>query len=153
MGIYTTHDADVARATLLADRQIAEAPVRIIREEEFRTAIRWSLRKDDTYNDVGCVTGPGRSGAIAAVYASHILGVPFIPFGSKAPTHLGRLLIIDTATDSGRTLRKASRKYDYATPLTLAVYDEKLPYVGRVTFWYEATKSQHFKPEKSSAPR
>lgn len=46
---------------------------------------------------------------MAAVYASHILGVPFIPYGSKAPAHLGSLLIIDTAMESGATLRKAGR--------------------------------------------
>lgn len=28
------------------------------------------------------VTGPGRSGAISAVYASHFLDIPFVPFGS-----------------------------------------------------------------------
>jgi peptidyl-tRNA hydrolase len=74
--------------------------------------------------------------------------VPFIPYGSKAPTHLGRLLIVDTATESGKTLRKAMRKYEAAAPLSLAVYDENDPTVGRVAFWYEATKPQRYKHER-----
>lgn len=82
---------------------------------------------------VGSVTGPGRSGAIASAMASHILGVPFIPFGAKAPTHLGPLLIIDTARASGATLRRAERKYADADPLVVACFEEP----PRVAFWYE----------------
>lgn len=105
-------------------------PVRIISEAEFSIAIRKALAD---LTDVGCVTGPGRSGAIAAVYASHILGVAFIPYGQTAPTHLGRLLIIDTARQSGATLRKAERRYEGTCPIALAIYHEP----PRVVFWYE----------------
>lgn len=84
-------------------------------------------------DQIGSVTGPGRSGAIASVYASHALGVPFVPYGSTVPVHLGRLLIIDTAQQSGRTLRKAERKYDHAAPLAVACFHEP----PRVKFWYE----------------
>lgn len=107
---------------------------RIVSEAEFNIAIRKALSE---LEDVAWVTGPGRSGAIAAVYASHILGVPFIPYGQKAPinstTLHGRLLIIDTATESGATLRKAERKYNGTCPIVLAVYHEP----PRVIFWYE----------------
>ena len=123
--------------------------MRVVGEEEFRRELALALLTDDAVADVGSVTDPGRSGAIAAVYASHILGVPFIPYGSKAPLQLGRLLIIDTATESGKTLRKAARKYENATPLVLAVYDEKDPAVGRVAFWYEATKPQRYRHERA----
>ena len=60
-----------------------------------------------------------RSGAVAAVYASHMLHVPFIPYGQKHPQHLGRLLIVDTARESGATLRKAERKYEGTSPLVI----------------------------------
>lgn len=109
---------------------------RVIREGEFKVMIR-SLLDEYRGEGIGSVTGPGRSGAVAAVYASHMLGVPFVPYGQKAPLEAGRLLIIDTATDSGKTLRKAAKKYEHATPLVLAVYNEKDPVIGRVIFWYE----------------
>lgn len=96
---------------------------------------------------VGAVTGPGRSGAVAAVYASHMLGVPFIPYGQKHPQHLGRLLIVDTARESGATLRKAARKYQGATPLIVVAFEEP----PRVKFWYEAGKPQHYKHERLAA--
>lgn len=82
---------------------------------------------------IGSVTGVGRSGAIASVFASHLLGVPFVPYGATAPTHLGKLLIIDTARASGRTLRKAERRYSDCEPIVVACFEEP----PRVSFWYE----------------
>lgn len=123
--------------------------MRVVGEEEFRRELHQSLRLAD-WEAIGSVTGPGRSGAVAAVYASHMLGVPFIPYGQKPPIDLGRLLIVDTATESGKTLRKATAKYEKmgATPITLAVFNEKDPLIGRVAFWYEATKPQRYKHER-----
>ena len=86
--------------------------------------------------EIGSVTGPGRSGTVAAVYASHHLGVPFIPYGSRCPTHLGRLLIIVTARESGATLRKAERSYAEVNPLVVACFEEP----PRVALCYEAAK-------------
>ena len=131
--------------------------MRVVDEPEFSAEIRSQLnvggfcKYPTDLPDVGCVTGPGRSGALAAVYASHILGVPFIPYGQKAPLGLGRLLIIDTATESGATLRKACRKYEAMghTPITLAVFDENDPAIGRVAFWYESPKPQRYRHEAS----
>jgi hypothetical protein len=117
---------------------------RVVSEAEFADAVRAAL-DDDKFNCVGSVTGPGRSGAVAAVYASHILGVPFIPFGAAAPCHLGHVLIIDTATQSGATLRKAMRRYD--TTIGFAVYHEP----PRVAFWYEAPKPQRYRHERRAA--
>ncbi|MDX0007801.1 hypothetical protein GOB40_13770 [Sinorhizobium meliloti] len=122
--------------------------MRVVTEEEFNARIR-SLLADEKFNSVGSVTGPGRSGAVAAVYASHILGVPFLPFKSTAPTHLGKLLIIDTATESGATLRKASRFYSAAEHLTLACYHEP----PRVMFWYEAGKPQRYRHQNDNRLR
>lgn len=104
--------------------------VRTISEREFNERIREMV---SGVTDVGVVTGPGRSGAIASVYASHILRIPFIPYGAKCPSNLGRLLIIDTARKSGATLRKAARKYEEFNPLVIACFEEP----PRVIFWYE----------------
>lgn len=62
------------------------------------------------------VTGLGRSGAIASVYTSHKLG---IPYGEACPEALQPILVINTAELSGRTLRKAMRRY--STKLGIAV--------------------------------
>lgn len=110
--------------------------MRIVSEQEFAARLRESVMG----LNVGSVTGPGRSGAIAAVYASHILGVPFIPYGQPAPAN-GSILVIDTAIESGATLRKASRRYAQWNPVVLAVYQEP----PRVAFWYEAARPQHCK--------
>ncbi len=114
--------------------------MRIITEAEFSERIREMLANVPA---VGSVTGPGRSGAVAAVYASHILGIPFIPFGAQAPLALGRVLLIDTARESGKTLRKAERRYDYASPVVVACYEEP----PRVAFWYESSKPQRYRHE------
>lgn len=116
---------------------------RIVGEEEFRNRLEIVLHEYDL-SEIGSVVGPGRSGAIAAVYTSHLLGVPFIPYGRKAPA-LGRLLIIDTARESGSTLKKAERFYMSTTPLVIAVYEEP----PRVSFWYEAPKPQRYRHEKN----
>ena len=117
--------------------------MRIVTEQEFAERIREVIAMADT-DAVGFVTGPGRSGAIASVYASHILGVPFVPYGSTPPLHLGRALIIDTARETGATLRKAERRYESANPLVLVCFEEP----PRVAFWYEAGKPQRYRHEK-----
>ena len=119
---------------------------RIVSEQEFQSRLRGLIDAADV-SEVGCVTGPGRSGAVAAVYASHMLCVPFIPFGSRAPDHLGRILIVDTARKSGHTLRKAERRYDSVRPIIIAAYEEP----PRVMFWYEAVKPQRFRHEREAA--
>ena len=124
----------------------ARSPTRIVSEHEFRARlveVLSTLRADQ----IGSVTGPGRSGAVAAVYASHQLGVPFIPYGSRCPTHLGRLIVIDTARESGATLRKAERRYADANPVVVACFEEP----PRVAFWYEAGKPQRYRHERRAA--
>lgn len=120
--------------------------VRVITEAEFSERIREVLAATDT-NAVGFVTGPGRSGAVAAVYASHLLRVPFVPYGATPPIHLGRALIVDTASESGATMRKAGRKYKDADPVLLVAYQEP----PRVMFWYEARKPQRYRHEARAA--
>lgn len=105
----------------------------IVSENEFTENIKQKLNGIK----VNSVTGPGRSGAIASVYASHILKVPFIPYGQNVPENIRPLLIIDTAKKSGETLRKAQRKYGQNV-ITLNIYDEP----PRVKFWYENSNNQ-----------
>lgn len=118
----------------------------VISEPEFYARMKEVLDNGD-FGDAGCVTGPGRSGALAAVYVSHYLHIPFIPFGQEAPANLGRILVVDTARESGATMRKAMRKYGYAQPLE-AVFFEEPP---RVVFWYESGKPQHYRHEAAYA--
>jgi hypothetical protein len=105
---------------------------RIVSEAEFAARLRIVLQ-NHRLDDIGAVTGPGRSGAIAAVYTSHMLHIPYIPYGQLCPEKF-RLLIIDTARESGRTLRN---------PVVIAVYEEP----PRVVFWYEAPKPQFYRHE------
>ena len=122
--------------------------MRIITEPEFRERLIDVLRIVDRDEDIFCVTGPGRSGAVAAVYTSHMLRIPFIPYGNKAPTGLGKLLIIDTARESGATLRKAVSRYEkLGHDVVSAVCFEEPP---RVAFWYEADKPQFYRHEKKN---
>lgn len=115
--------------------------MRVVSEAEFHERIR-TLLSDPQFQECGSVTGPGRSGAIAAVYASHLLRIPFIPYGAEPPAKLGRLLIIDTATETGETLKRASKRYNDEA-LVAVCYREP----PRVAFWYEAPKPQRYKHE------
>jgi len=99
---------------------------RLITEEEFRSECIAKLCNE--FGKYDYVTGPGRSGAIASVYASHYLGIPFVPY--KHFSH-GTPLIVDTACQSGRTIRKASKVYGGAD--FIFMYQEP----PRVRFWYE----------------
>lgn len=107
--------------------------MRIVSEQEFSERAREIL--EFYQSKVLCVTGPGRSGAVASVYASHFLKIPFIPWGTPCP--LEPVLIIDTAVMSGETLRRAARRVaDQGKRHYRAwLFDEREG--GRVTFWYE----------------
>lgn len=111
---------------------------RIVSEQEFREVFIKRLDKTMKYwtayrgYPFKFVTGPGRSGAIAAVYASHHLGIPFVPYKQKPP---GQMLVVDTAVYTGKTLRKASKWYGNA-PSVYAFDQERNP-SSRVKFWYE----------------
>jgi hypothetical protein len=102
----------------------------VVSEEEFAKVLRSKLKGLQPK----AVTGPGRSGAIASAYASHILGVPFLPFGTFCTHPLRPLLVVDTARKSGRTIRQALATYHYAEPSAIWCFDEP----PRVIFWYEA---------------
>ena len=111
---------------------VEELAMEHINESWFRGSLQITLK--DYKNTFKAVTGPGRSGAIAAVYASHYLGIPFIPHGSQVPDNLYPLLVIDTIAKSGATIRKAVYKHrdKDVTGLTVFKADKK------VKFWFEA---------------
>jgi len=120
--------------------------MRIVSEEEFRQVFKAKLESTDL-GHIGAVTGPGRSGAIAAVYASHILRVPFIPYGAELPAFIGAMLVVDTARQSGKTIRKALRKYAGDFAEAIVAFEEP----PRVAFWYEAPKPQRYRHETRAA--
>ena len=117
---------------------------RVISEPEFAEKIKIVLNDMMEHVLIRSVTGPGRSGAVASVYASHILSVPFIPYGQTIPKHLYPVLVIDTAHETGKTLRKATRRYAYADSMGVALYNEP----PRVMFWYESPKPQRYQHER-----
>ena len=101
----------------------------IIYEPEFRVEIYRLL--EPLRGHFRSVCGPGRSGAVASVYASHYLGIPWVP---RPVSGLQPVLVVDTAVMSGATLRKAVRKAGVGAH-GLAVFNEP----PRVMFWYEQT--------------
>lgn len=105
---------------------------RIISQEDFVNSlipVRYIL------NNFRSVTGPGRSGAIAAAFISHIYGVPFIPYKQLPGENVWPLLIADTAVQTGRTLSKAISFYNRAGIPNLSYWSFNEP--PRVKFWYE----------------
>ena len=103
-----------------------------INEEMFKQRIR-SL--EPLRGKFKAVTGPGRSGAVASVYASYFLGIPFIPFG-EIPEACKPILIIDTATLTGKTLRKAVKKIGNGASTVALFGDAPIKH-----FWYEELKN------------
>lgn len=101
----------------------------VVQEADFRTAFTEAL---DKAPKADYVVGPGRSGAVAAVYASHYLGIPMLPYKQKIPGK--KALVVDTATMSGRTVRKASKRYEDA-PVVVAF--DQVQVGHRLRFWYE----------------
>lgn len=80
----------------------------MIDENQFSQMMKESL--SDLKGKVLFVTGPGRSGAVAAVYASYYLGAAYVPYGHQVPNK-GTMLVVDTIEQSGATLRKAAKRY------------------------------------------
>ena len=107
---------------------------RIISEPEFAVRLRNAL-EDHWHPVLRSTTGPGRSGAIASVYASHLLGIPWIPTGEPVPARLLPVLVIDTARKTGASLRKAARRTGAPEDkiFVVALYEEP----PRLRFWYE----------------
>jgi len=108
---------------------------RVVSEQEFRDKLIEALEPHRGY--YCAVTGPGRSGAVAAVYASHFLYIPYVPPQGDFAAFRGRVLVIDTARWTGKTIRKLTSKVSKQGAIadSLFIYDEKAD--GLVKFWYE----------------
>lgn len=111
-------------------------------EPEFKEAITQALEpyRNQGYN---FVTGPGRSGAIAAVYASYILKIPFVPHkANKRGFWVGnmpvtKILVVDTAEYTGYTIRKAVSYYRRLGNVCDSVTVFKEEKHNFSYFWYE----------------
>ena len=114
--------------------------MRIVNEAEFREAFIIQL---PLYDGVAFVTGPGRSGAIAAVYASHHLGIPFVPYKCCIPDQ--KVLIVDTAKQTGKTLRKAEKWYTKQGCEVVTHYGYRERPGEHIRFWYEELSLQRGK--------
>lgn len=114
--------------------------MRIISEAEFAAAITAAV---SLYPEARSVVGPERSGQVAAVYASHHLGVPWLPPSIPTiPEPLRPVLVVDTATWSGRSVRRLARRF--RTDLVAVAFAEP----PRVRFWYEARSEGEMSGDK-----
>lgn len=108
-------------------------------EEEWRLKFYAELDKvKDIAARFDFVTGPGRSGAVAAVYASHYLSIPYKPHKAGNYEVDNWALIVDTVEYTGRTLRQAGnwyRKQGLSTQTVFAIKETKGHYYK---MWYEA---------------
>lgn len=104
---------------------------RVITEAEFTERLKGVLSAIPDVPD--CVVGPGRSGAVASVYASYFLHIPFFPYGEAMPDKFKSVLIIDTAIATGKTMRRAQRTYSHKETICVCIFIEP----PRVKFWYE----------------
>lgn len=107
-----------------------------ITEDEWRTKFYDKLQFLSG-NDYSFVTGPGRSGAVAAVYASHYLNIPFKPHKAGNYERDHRVLIVDTVEYTGKTLRKASSWYEKRGLLVDVAFALKETRGHYFKLWYE----------------
>ena len=108
--------------------------MKIIQEPEFRKRLIAKLKH--LRGKVFSVVGAGRSGSICAVYASHYLNIPFIPYAKKIdlPSKLHPILLIDTARYNGKTMRKLQKRVK-GSSFCVWLYTEP----PMLRFWYEGT--------------
>lgn len=83
------------------------------------------------------VTGPGRSGAVAAVYASHYLGLPFKPHKAGNYDDDTVCLVVDTVEYTGKTLRKAVSWYQRKGLICESAFAIKETRGHYFKMWYE----------------
>lgn len=102
-----------------------------ISETKFKNDLKNMLNEFDV-TGLQFVAGPGRSGAIASVYVSHMSNLSFVPYKASGNVAYDKFLIVDTAAMTGRTIRQARNFYKGSR--MLVVYDN--PDV-RYVFWYE----------------
>jgi hypothetical protein len=110
--------------------------MRTISQEEFETELKMKL--EPFRGKVHSVIGPGRSGAIASVFASYYLGIPWLPQRHHSIKKiLAPVLIVDTAEKTGKNLRRC-RNFIFPPSLrsdciTISIFKEP----PNVRFWFE----------------
>lgn len=105
-------------------------------EEEWRKLFFAALDQQ-AFGCYDFVTGPGRSGAVASVYASHYLSIPYKPHKCGNYSNDTRVLIVDTVEYTGETLRKAAKWYAKKGLSTQVIFGVK-EYKGHYfKMWYE----------------
>lgn len=109
-------------------------------EQAFRVHFYEALDRVDK-NSFDFVTGPGRSGAVASVYASHYLGLPFIPHKAGDYITFESVLVVDTVEYTGRTLRKASKWYQKRGLSVKTVFGFKEHRGHYYKLWYEGEET------------
>lgn len=119
----------------------------LITEAAFQERIEEALA--DRHGKFAWVMGPGRSGAIAAIYASHILNIPWVPYGFL-PRAKGKGLLIDIAHTNALCLNRAVRRYRTRETETLLLFHtpDAIP-----VLWFQcpAISVKIFKREKEEA--
>lgn len=107
-----------------------------VTEEQWRAAFYAELNEMKGVK-FDFVTGPGRSGHVAAVYASHYLGIPFKPHKCGVYKEGEVVLVVDTVKYTGKTLRKAQQWYAKRGLIVAVAYalDETRGHYYKM--WYE----------------
>lgn len=105
-------------------------------ESEWREKFFLALDQVDT-TGISFVTGPGRSGAVASVYASHYLGLNFKPHKAGNYDKDTKVLIVDTVEYTGKTLRKAEAWYKKRGLEVVVVFAVKETRGHYYKMWYE----------------
>lgn len=103
----------------------------MISEADFIDRLKLVL-EDPEFSHAEWVTGPGRTGAMAAIYASHILNVSFVAYGHR-PKANGYVLVMDILNDNPRTMRRALKHYDICRPIPCIVFPE----IENEGLWFE----------------
>jgi hypothetical protein len=129
--------------------------MRVVTEEEFYRAlteklipfINWGKPNSYIGPTPRAVMGPGRSGAVASVYASHFLGAIWLPpTMGRLPSQLRPLMVIDTAAKTGATIRKIQRRFE--AEYSVVLFDEP----PLLRFWYENVRPVEIElPESGGA--
>lgn len=106
-----------------------------VEEQDYKADFYLKLSQPSKRYDF--VTGPGRSGAIASVYASHFLSIPFVPHKAGNYGSFKTCLVVDTVEYTGQTLRK-SVNWHRARGLEVDSMFTYKEYKGHYyKFWYE----------------
>lgn len=105
-------------------------------EQEWRSAFYDALDQIDA-SKFDFVTGPGRSGAVASVYASNYLGLPFKPHKSGSYENDSAVLVVDTVEYTEKTMRKAVSWYQRKGLIAESAFAIKETRGHYFKMWYE----------------